>query len=137
MANKPTIASVLTKIGKLPEPVKIPALRKVDSATQTILKYACDPNIKWLLPDGPLPEDIWTPSDLDDYAALYSEIRTFYLYVEGGKPDLKQLRREQLFIELLNNIAPDDAQLLILIKDKKLPEGLDAKLVKKAFPNLF
>jgi hypothetical protein len=43
-----------------------------------------------------------------------------------------------MFIELLQTVCPDDAKLLIAVKDKKLPfEGLSAKTVLKAFPNLF
>lgn len=139
MANKPTIASRLTAIGKLPSDAqKIDALRKgADKVILQLLQYACDPKLEWLLPDGDVPEGVWKPSDIDDYSALYADARTLYLFVKGGNDNLKPLRREQLFIELLSNVAPDDAHLLILIKDKKLPEGLDAKLVKKAFPNLY
>lgn len=139
MANKPTIAKVLTTIGKLPnDQLKIVALRsQVDPTIFTILKHAVDPAIEWLLPDGDLPQEFWKPSDIDDYSALYADSRLLYLFVKGGHPTLTQLRREQKFIELLQNVAPDDARLLLLIKDKKLPEGLDAALVKQAFPTIF
>ena len=64
----------------------------------------------------------------------------FYLFVKGGNDNLNQLRRETMFVELLENIDPEDAKLLAAIKDKKMPEGyegLDEKHVKKAFPDLY
>jgi hypothetical protein len=50
---------------------------------------------------------------------------------------LKQHRREQLFIELLESVDPGDAKVLIGMKDGKLPyRGMTRKLVADAFPNL-
>ena len=59
-----------------------------------------------------------------------------YLFLEGGHPTLPQLKREKLFIEVLESVHPDDAKFLLLLKDKKLPEGLDVKQVVKAFPGI-
>jgi hypothetical protein len=50
---------------------------------------------------------------------------------------LHPVRRETLFIELLENINPLEAKILLAVKDKKLPfKGLTAKLVEEAFPGL-
>jgi hypothetical protein len=68
---------------------------------------------------------------------LPAELRRMYLFIDGGAPNLKPVRRESLWIELLECVDPEDAKLLNLIKDKKLPEGLTADTVKKAFPDLF
>jgi hypothetical protein len=69
---------------------------------------------------------------------LYSEVRRLYLFLEGGNTNLTQLKRESMFIDLLQSIAPEDAELLIAIKEKKLPfDGLTAETVLKAFPGLF
>ena len=52
-------------------------------------------------------------------------------------PIFKQVKREQLFIELLENVTPADAKLLCAIKDKKLPwKGIDESMVREAFPGL-
>ena len=100
-----------------------------------ILKYAFDPNIKFLLPDGAPP---YKPCDfLDQESRLYSELRRLYLFVEGGNPSLTKVKREFLFIQLLESIDKQDAELLVAVKDKKLPyKGLTAAVVKKAFPGL-
>ena len=60
-----------------------------------------------------------------------------YLFVEGGNPSLKQLRRESLFVQLLETVSADDAKLLLAIKDKYLPyPGVTPDIIKEAFPGL-
>jgi len=69
---------------------------------------------------------------------MYTEARRLYLFIEGGNPNLTQLKRESMFIDLLQSISPDDAKLLVAAKDKKLPyEGLTSATVLKAFPGLY
>lgn len=100
-----------------------------------ILKYAFDPNIKFILPEGAPP---YKPCDfLDQEGRLYAELRRLYLFVEGGNPSLTKVKREFLFIQLLESIDKQDAELLCAVKDKKLPyKGMTASVVKKAFPGL-
>lgn len=115
---------------------KIRILRANDSfALRVVLQYALDPNIKWLLPKGKVP---YKPSDYPDaHGVLYKEARRLYLFVEGGNPNLKQPRREYLYIELLESVDKKDAELLVAIKDKKIPyKGINYKLVKEAFPEI-
>jgi hypothetical protein len=104
-------------------------------ALYTILKYAYDPNIVWDLPEGEPP---YKPCPFPaQEMRLFAEIRRLYLFLKGGNPNLTKLRRESLFIELLESVHPSDAKILISIKDKKLPyKGITAKLVKEAFPGL-
>lgn len=100
-----------------------------------ILRYAFDPNIKFLLPEGAPP---YKPCEfLDQESRLYAELRRLYLFVEGGNPSLTKVKREFLFIQLLESIDKQDAELLCAVKDKKLPyKGMTAAVVKKAFPGL-
>lgn len=102
---------------------------------EMVLLGAFDPKIKWLLPEGVPP---YKPNDLvDQQHIFYSESRKLYLFIEGGNPNLKQLRRETLFIEMLEAIDPEDAKLLLAIKEKHLPyPGVTPDLVRKAFPGL-
>lgn len=115
---------------------KIETLRKWDSAVlQQILKYAFDPSIKWALPQGAPP---YKSSEFHDtQGMLYQEARRLYLFLEGGNNNLSALKREQLFIGLLESLDPEDAKLLISVKDKKIPyKGINAKLIHSAFPGL-
>jgi hypothetical protein len=60
-----------------------------------------------------------------------------YLFVEGGNPNLSQLKREQIFIELLESVDPQDAELLVSVKDKKLPyKNINRNLIEKTYPGL-
>ena len=100
-----------------------------------LLKYTYDPNIKFALPPGTPPFKESEVIDAD--GRLYTEMRRLYLFLEGGNPDLSALRRETLFIQLLESIDPDDAKLMIGVKDKKLPyKGITEAVVREAFPNL-
>lgn len=115
---------------------KIQFLRSNSSAPlQQILKYAFDPSIVWDLPEGAPP---YTPCIYPaQEMRLFTEVRRLYLFVKGGNPNLTKLKREALYIELLESIHPEDAKLLVEVKDKKIPyKGITAKLVKEAFPGL-
>ena len=102
-----------------------------------ILKYAFHPDIKFALPPGKPPyKTIGSPEEYNP-TYLYPSIRKFYLYIEGGHDGLTQLRREQLFVQMLESLHPKEAEVVIQIKDKKLNyRGLTYKLVKTTFPEI-
>jgi hypothetical protein len=101
-----------------------------------ILRYTFDPTIEWLIPEGEPPYKKNTEKYNED--AFYREIRRLYLFIKGGNDNLKAMRREVLFIDMLEALPEDDAQLLIAMKDRKLPyKNITPKLVLKAFPGLF
>jgi len=109
---------------------KIEILQKHDhQGLRIMLELLLDDNIKWALPEGPLP---YTPNkQLDCEGQLYTELRRMYLFVEGGHPTLQQRKRELLFIQLLEAVTPADAELLLAMKDHKAPKlyGINKKLV--------
>lgn len=100
-----------------------------------LLKYAYCPSVKFVLPDGTPP---YKENKFDDcQPMLYQEVRRMYLFIEGGNNDLTKLKREHLFIGLLESLDRDDAKLLCSVKDKKLPyKGLTQQIIKDAFPGL-
>ena len=115
---------------------KINWLRYHDSyALRAILMGCFNPNIKWLLPEG---EPSYKPAEfLDLQGRLVNETKHFNLFVEGGHPTLTQKRREQLFLQVLESVTPNDAKLLLAIKDKKMPyKSVTEKLVHEAFPDI-
>ena len=112
------------------------ALRAHDTVPlRQVLWVALDSRAKWLLPEGNPP---YRPCDLvDQQHRLFTETRKFYLFLEGGNPNLKQLRREALFIELLESLDPEDAKLVLAAKDKTIPyPGITIEVVNLAFPGL-
>jgi Family of unknown function (DUF6433) len=115
---------------------RVAFLRQHDNgALRTVLKYALDPHIVWDLPDTdpPFKECPYPGQEL----RLMSEARRLYLFLQGGNPNLNRVRREALYIELLESIHPEDAKLLNAAKNKKIPyKNVTTKLIKEAFPDL-
>ena len=103
---------------------------------KTILKYAFDPKIKFLLPEGAPP---YKENDFPDQQGnLYYSFKKLYLFVEGGNPNLTDLKREDLFIGILETVDKDDAKVLIGMKDKTIPiKNITEKLAERAFPDIF
>jgi len=103
-----------------------------------LLKYAFHPDIKFALPEGAPPYDTFIGAvDENNPTYLYPNIRKFYLFIEGGHNGLSQLRREQLFVQLLEELHPTEAKVVLQVKDKKLNyRGLTYKLIKTTFPDL-
>lgn len=110
-------------------------LKKHDSrALQDLVQYALHPAINWDLPEGNPP---YKPCQyLDQEGMLYKELRRFKLFVNGNGSNLKPVRLEALFIELLESIAPKDAELVLLVKDRKLPKGLTPSVIEEVWPGL-
>jgi hypothetical protein len=136
--ERKAISWILDFTSKLPnEEEKIKCLRANNiSQIIDVLRFTYDPNIKWLLPEGSPPYAPNNGSNLE--SRFYAEIRKLYLFVEGGNNNLQPLKRETLFISLLENIHPEDAKLLLSMKEKKLPyKGLTSTLILKAFPGLY
>ena len=133
------IAEILEKASNLSNKKdKIDFLQKHNSkALETVLVCAYDPYIEWNLPPGSPPYK--KSNVLDGEGILYQEVRRFYLFLKGHNSPVenKDLKREQLFLGLLETVTAADAELLCAIKDKKLPyKGLNEKIIREAFPNL-
>jgi hypothetical protein len=114
---------------------RIEALRaNGNPAMWAVLRYMFDSNIKFLLPKGDPP---FEPLEFDEPGRLYTEARKLYLFIEGGHATITQMKRESLFISLLENINKEEAKLLLAMKDKKSPfRRLNRNLVITAFPGL-
>lgn len=101
-----------------------------------VLKIAFHPDIKWLLPEGRPP---FKPSQfIDVHGALRREYRKLVYFVNNqGYDNMKQHKREQVFIELLETIDKSDAELLLALKDGKMPyKTITKRVASMAFPGL-
>jgi hypothetical protein len=58
--------------------------------------------------------------------------------VKGGNDSLSKIRRETIFIQILESLHPNEADVLVLVKDKKLEDKYDISLdvVKQAYPDI-
>ena len=105
-------------------------------ATRALLQLHYHPDVKWHLPPGKPP---YTPGQIADSTpnSLHFEVKKFDYYVDPSPHDLPMLRRESMFVELLERVDPNDAKLIIAVKDRKLSyKGLSYKLVKDTWPDL-
>jgi hypothetical protein len=101
---------------------------------KTILGYGMDPDLKWLLPETD-PPYVPLKDGSDQEGRFYNESQKLMYFVNSPEGNnVRQTRREQLFIQVLESIDPRDAKLLLRMKNKKLKIKMDA--VKEAFPNL-
>ena len=71
-------------------------------------------------------------------SSIRKEYQRFYNFVKGGNDSLSSLRRETMFINILQGLHPLEAEILILCKDKKLGEKykLTKELVAEAYPDI-
>lgn len=72
---------------------------------------------KWELPKGTPP---YTPSKETEgmfMTNLYTEARKLYVF---RRTDLKPIRRESIFIDLLQSLDPREVKIVLALKDKKL-----------------
>jgi hypothetical protein len=105
---------------------------KDNTALKLILGYAFLPENKFVLPDG---DPLYTPDKAPQGMSptnFYQEIRRLYIFTKAK--DLHPLRREQLFIQLLETVHPSEAKLLLAIKDQTLTtlyRGLDVEALVK------
>lgn len=105
-------------------------------AVKNILVGTFDDAIEWNLPEGTPP---YTHADLKSTANSFSrQLDQLRYFVKGGPGDkLAKFKRESMFIRLLENIHPKDAELVLSMIAKKSPaKGLTKALVKEVFPNI-
>lgn len=117
---------------------KIKLLREYNSdAIRQILIANYDESVISMLPEGNVP---YTPNESPkgtDHTILEREYRKLYLFFKGGASITKS-RREVLFIQLLEGLHSEEAEVLCLMKDKKLQDKykITKACVSEAFPQI-
>ena len=141
--DKPLISEILAKANKLGSKGKrIAYLHEQEcTALKDILRIGLDDSIQLALPEGDPPFKKFDVSednkDADKAKELRYEYPKFRNFVAAASPNLNQFKRETVFIDLLESIHPDDAQLFCDAKDKNLKYKYITKtLIKDAFPDL-
>ena len=69
---------------------------------------------------------------------IRKEYKMFYNFIKGGNSSLSSLRRETMFINILEGLHPLEAEILILVKDKRLTDKykITKEVVAEAFPQI-
>ena len=115
---------------KLLEEYNTPALR-------AILIANFDESVISMLPDGEVPYKKNDAPEETEHTKLAHEYRKLYLFFKGGA-NISQTRRETLFIQLLEGLHQGEAEVLCLVKDKKIGKRwkITRQCVEQAFPSI-
>ena len=124
--------------------------QKTDAKKVAILKeYECDiikslliwnfdDSVISLLPVGNVP---YKPNESPlgtDHSSLRREQRSLYNFVKGGNDQLSTIRRETIFIQMLEGLHPKEADIVIAVKDRGLEDMYDIpfEVVEEAYPDI-
>lgn len=117
---------------------KVAVLRKHQTPVlQALMRLNFDKTVKMDLPEGepPYKKDKDKPAGYQE-TNLVVEYRRFYIWLDP-KQNLSKVKKEQLFIELLEGLHHSEAEVLVLAKDRKLQKkykSLKLDIVKEAYP---
>ena len=148
---------------------KLEVLRKYDEFhLRTIFLWNFDTVIQSVLPEGDVPyqsygdqtsysgslstkmgEDIRAMhetgsfsmgvSDQQGRTTIRREVKNFYHFVRGGNDGMNNMRRESMFINILQGLHPLEAEIICLVKDKKLSDKykITREIVEEAYPDIY
>ena len=71
--------------------------------------------------------------------SIRQEFKKFYNFIKGGNDGLSNLRRETIFINIVQGLHPREAEILCLVKDKRLEEKYKAitkEIISQAYPDI-
>tara|TARA_Y100000015_G_scaffold8857_1_gene8356 strand:+ start:62 stop:637 length:576 start_codon:yes stop_codon:yes gene_type:complete len=77
-------------------------------------------------------------SDSQGRTTIRREYKNFYHFVKGGNDSMSGVRRETMFINVLEGLHPLEAEIVCLIKDKKLSDKykITKEIVSEAYPDI-
>ena len=134
----PSFAEVLKKVNNAKtKDKKIQVLKKHDNdSLRMVIKSSFDPKIKWVLPEGAVP---YKPNDAPDgteHTLLSQEAKRLYHFIQGADNVTPRAQKENMYIQMLEGLHRDEAEVLVYAKDKILHQkykGLSHEVVKTAF----
>lgn len=136
MANL-AIHEIIDEVTKIKQKVdKAEFLKNNNSrALRNILKIWYDKNLELNIPNTAPP---YEPSTFpDNYGMIFRESRKLTYFVKGyGGDNLSAMKREALFIQMLEAVDPKDAKVLVNMISKKPIKGLTVQTLNMAFPGI-
>ena len=134
------ISEVLQKVSNAKTKAeKIKLLHEYNTQTlRSILIWNFDESVKSLLPEGEVP---YTPNEAPagtEHTLLEQESRRFYYFVANGNANIPQVKRETMFIQLLESLHQDEAKVLCMVKDKTLGKKykITKACIEEAYPEI-
>ena len=139
--SKMTFPELLKHIEELPASKKVDAIRqltKIVPGFRDVFELVFRTDLEIDLPEGDPP---YKPLDMPEnwgYNRLPKEIKKFKYFVKSIPNNLSKAKKESMFIQMLESVSPEEAKLVLMIKDKKLKyKGITRKVVEEAIPTLF
>ena len=134
----PLMSEVLTKVNNAKtKDKKIAVLKEHDTdALRMVIKSSFDPKIKWVMPEGQVPYKPNEAPEGTEHTLLAQEARRLYHFIEGGDNETPKMRKETMFIQMLEGLHHSEAEVVCYAKDKILHQkykGLSDNVVKTAF----
>jgi hypothetical protein len=118
---------------------KVKILKEYENdALKALFIWNFDSTVISVLPQGEVP---FRPNESPlgtDHSSLRREFKHLYNFVKGGNDTLSTIRRETIFIQILESLHPNEAAVLCLVKDKNLTSKYDIpfELVEQAYPDI-
>ena len=138
LPSNPLLSEVLAKVSKQrTKAKKIQVLKENESLhLKSVLIWNFDDTVVSVLPEGPVPFDKNEAPAGTEHTYLAHEHKVLYNFIKGGNDFLKPVKREQLFLQLLEGLHEDEAEVICLMKDKKLTDKykITKAVVTEAFP---
>ena len=117
---------------------KIKLLREYDvKALRSLFIINFDESIISLLPPGDVPYNKNEAPDGTEHTILEKEQRLLHHFFKGGS-NIKQSKRESMFIQMLEGLSAGEAEALVLAKDKKIGKRwkITKACVSEAYPQI-
>jgi hypothetical protein len=137
---RPLISEVLRKANnaKTKEEKKKILLENNTQVLRSLFIWNFDESVVSMLPEGEVPFTTNPAPEGTDHLLLENEGKKMFHFVKGGS-NITQSKREQIFLGMLENLHPDEAEILCLVKDKNLQKKytrLSKALIQETFPQI-
>ena len=110
-----------------------------NEALVSLLIWNFDETVISMVPEGTVPYEKNDVPIGTDHTTLRREWKRLYNFVKGGNDSLSSIRRETMFIQMLEGLHPDEADILCLVKDKMLSSRytkLNQEIIAQAYPDI-
>ena len=98
-----------------------------------------DPKIKWSLPEGEVPFKRNEAPAGTEHTRLATESKKLWHFIKGADKTTPQHKKETMFIQMLEGLHPQEADILTLVKDGGLERQyprITKGVVDTAFPDI-
>ena len=109
-----------------------------NDALTAILIWNYDEMVVSAIPEGPVPYEKNDVPVGTDHTSLRREWKNLYHFIKGGNDTLSTMRRESMFIQMLEGLHPEEADIICLAKDGQLESKykITKAAVEQAFPDI-